>query len=54
MITIGILAIQGAFIEHAHKLAKLGVKTFEIRQKKGFIDSHGWFDTPRRREYNHG
>ena len=37
MITIGILAIQGAFIEHAHKLAKLGVKTFEIRQKKDLL-----------------
>ena len=39
MITIGILAVQGAFIEHKHILEKLGVKTFEIRQlrdlKKG-------------------
>ncbi len=34
MTTIGILAVQGAFIEHAKLLAKLGVKTFEIRQKK--------------------
>lgn len=31
---IGILAVQGAFIEHAKVLAKLGVKSFEIRQKK--------------------
>ncbi len=34
MITIGILAVQGAFIEHTKVLAKLGVKSFEIRQKK--------------------
>lgn len=34
MITIGILAIQGAFIEHHHVFKKLGVKTFEIRQLK--------------------
>ena len=31
---IGILAVQGAFIEHAHMLDKLGVDHFEIRQKK--------------------
>jgi len=31
---IGILAVQGAFIEHAHVLAKLGVGSFEIRQKR--------------------
>lgn len=31
---IGILAIQGAFIEHAKVLAKLGVGSFEIRQKR--------------------
>jgi len=39
MITIGILAVQGAFIEHHYILERLGVKTFEIRQlrdlKKG-------------------
>jgi len=34
MITIGILAVQGAFIEHQKTLNKLGVKTFEIRQLK--------------------
>jgi 5'-phosphate synthase pdxT subunit len=32
--TIGILAVQGAFIEHAKVLSKLGVESFEIRQKK--------------------
>lgn len=32
--TIGILALQGAFAEHAHVLGKLGVPHFEIRQKK--------------------
>ncbi|HAX02764.1 MAG: glutamine amidotransferase subunit PdxT [Tenericutes bacterium GWC2_34_14] len=32
--TIGILALQGAFIEHRMMLNRLGVNTFEIRQKK--------------------
>jgi len=31
---IGILALQGAFIEHAKMLKALGINTFEIRQKK--------------------
>lgn len=31
---IGILALQGAFIEHEHMLSQLGVSSFEIRQKK--------------------
>lgn len=31
---IGVLALQGAFIEHEQSLAKLGVSSFEIRQKK--------------------
>ncbi len=31
---IGILALQGAFIEHKYMLDKLGVQSFEIRQKK--------------------
>lgn len=31
---IGVLAVQGAFIEHEHMLQSLGVETFEIRQKK--------------------
>lgn len=34
---IGILALQGAFIEHSNILEKLGVETFEIRQKKDLI-----------------
>lgn len=29
---IGVLAIQGAFIEHRHKLNSMGVEHFEIRQ----------------------
>lgn len=33
-ITIAILALQGAFAEHAHVLDRLGVNHFEIRQKK--------------------
>lgn len=32
MITIGILAIQGAFIEHKKRLNGLKINTFEIRQ----------------------
>ena len=31
---IGILALQGAFIEHKYALDKLGVESFEIRQKR--------------------
>ena len=30
---IGVLALQGAFIEHEKILEKIGVKTFEIRKK---------------------
>lgn len=29
---IAVMALQGAFIEHEHMLANLGVETFEIRQ----------------------
>ena len=32
--TIGVLALQGAFIEHIHRLKELNVDSFEIRQKK--------------------
>ena len=35
--TIGILALQGDFIEHIHMLEKLGIKTAEIR-KPGELD----------------
>ena len=31
---VGILALQGAFAEHAAVLDKLGVPHFEIRQKR--------------------
>ncbi len=31
---IAVLALQGAFIEHEQMLTKLGVESFEIRQKK--------------------
>ncbi|TVP86740.1 MAG: pyridoxal 5'-phosphate synthase glutaminase subunit PdxT [Acholeplasmataceae bacterium] len=34
MIRIGILALQGAFVEHAAILKQLGADTFEIRQRK--------------------
>ncbi len=36
---IGVLCLQGAFIEHINILNKLGVKTFEIRQKKDIDNS---------------
>lgn len=31
---IGVLAVQGAFIEHENMLASIGAESFEIRQKK--------------------
>lgn len=31
---IGVLAMQGAFIEHEQMLSRLGVSSFEIRQKR--------------------
>ena len=31
---IGVLALQGAFLEHREKLRQLGVESFEIRQRK--------------------
>lgn len=31
-LTIAVLALQGAFIEHEHILSQIGVKAFEIRQ----------------------
>ncbi len=38
---IGILALQGAFIEHKHMLDRLGAESFEIRQPR---DVKGGFD----------
>ncbi|CVK15590.1 5'-phosphate synthase pdxT subunit [Apibacter mensalis] len=38
-IKIGVLAVQGAFIEHIRKVQELGVEAFEIRQKKDFNQS---------------
>jgi 5'-phosphate synthase pdxT subunit len=34
---IGVLAVQGAFIEHENKLKALGVDYFEIRQKEDIL-----------------
>lgn len=31
---VGVLAVQGAFVEHERILNKIGVKAFEIRQRK--------------------
>lgn len=36
---IAVLALQGAFIEHEQMLARLGVSSFEIRQKKDLDQS---------------
>lgn len=36
---IGVLAVQGAFIEHRQILAKLGIETFEIRQKADLLNN---------------
>ena len=33
---IGVLALQGAFIEHEKILEKIGVETFEIRKAMQF------------------
>lgn len=33
-ITVGVLAVQGAFIEHERMLKKLGAEVFEIRKKQ--------------------
>lgn len=38
--TIGILAVQGAFAEHANSLKKLNVKSIEIRQKADLKKHH--------------
>lgn len=34
MVRIGVLALQGAFIEHEQALARLGVESREVRQRK--------------------
>lgn len=36
---IGVLCLQGAFIEHINILTKLGIKTFEIKQAKDIPSS---------------
>ena len=36
---IGVLALQGAFIEHEQMLSKLGVSSFEMRQRSDIPDS---------------
>ena len=33
MMTVAVLAVQGAFVEHRKMLEKLGAQTFEIREK---------------------
>lgn len=34
MLKIGVLALQGAFLEHSKKITKLGAQPIEIRQVK--------------------
>jgi 5'-phosphate synthase pdxT subunit len=43
---IGVLALQGAFIEHRHKLTSMGVETFEIRQLKDLDQPMGGLILP--------
>ena len=40
---VGILALQGAFTEHAAVLDRLGVPHFEIRQKRDLEQRSGSF-----------
>ena len=37
--TIGVLALQGAFIEHEHMLSRIGADSFEIRNREGLSRS---------------
>lgn len=37
---IGVLCLQGAFIEHIKILNTLGIETFEIRQERDILDNH--------------
>ena len=41
---IGVLAVQGAFIEHEHILQSLGAEVFEIRQLRDLDGPHGRID----------
>ena len=34
---IGVLALQGAFVEHRQMLRQLGVETFEVRQLRDWM-----------------
>ena len=38
--TVGILALQGAFIEHEKILEKLGARCIELRKKSDLTDNH--------------
>ena len=46
---IAVLALQGAFIEHEQMLSRLGVSSFEIRQKRDLQKS---LDGERKKVYN--
>jgi len=43
---IGVLALQGAFIEHRKKLWELGIDSFEIRNKKDLTSTMGGIILP--------
>lgn len=44
---IGVLALQGAFIEHEKMLSVLGAEAFEIRQRKDLEKSFDGLIIPR-------
>lgn len=39
--TIGVLALQGAFVEHIHLLRSLGVTAIEVRKPEQLVDLDG-------------
>ncbi len=47
MILIGVLALQGDFIEHIHALQRIGADTREVRLPEHLL-AVGWFDHSRR------
>lgn len=48
---VGVLALQGAFIEHEKKLEKLGVECIELRQKKDLEQDFDGLILPGGRKY---
>lgn len=48
---IGVLALQGAFLEHQEKLQQLGVEALRFRQQKDLEQSCQGVILPGRRKY---